>query len=116
MNSKEQQVLEELDRGGYIPEAEDEKWRLEASSVEVSSRPSPSLKLNKIDTASNKPVINDAQNLQSTSTAPAPSVHVLKPKKIEESVCKNIPSISCARSKYVQFENNPAASSTIVPT
>ena len=109
--SLEHQVLEEeLDRGGYIPEAEDEEWRLEASSVEVSNRPSPNLELNKIGIASNRPVTDNTQNLQSTSTASAPSVHVLKPKKIEESAWKNIPSTSSVLSKDVRFENNPAAS------
>ena len=98
-------------RGEYIPEAEDEEWRLEASSVKVSNRPSPNLKLNKIGIASNRPVTDNAQNLQSTSTAPAPLVHVLKPKKIDESACKSIPSTSGVLSKDVRFENNPAASS-----
>ena len=108
--SLEHQVLEEeLDRGGYIPEAEDEEWRLEASSVRVSNRPSPKLEINKIGIASNRPVTDNAQNLLSASTAPAPSVHVLKPKKFEESACENIPSTSGV--KDVRFENNPAASS-----
>ena len=70
---KHQLLKEELDRGGYTPEAEDEEWRLEASSVKVSNRLSSSLEQNKIGTASNRPVTDDAQNLQSTSTALAPS-------------------------------------------
>ena len=111
--SFEHQVLEEeLNRGGYIPEAEDEEWRLEASSVKVSNRPSPNIELNKIGIVSNRPITNNAQNLQSSSTAPAPSVHALKPKKIEESACKNIPSSSGVLSKDIRFENNPAASSS----
>ena len=80
-------------------------------SVKVSNRPSPNLELNKIGIASKRPVAERPQNLQSTSTAPAPSVYVLKPKKIEESVCKNIPSTSGVLSKNARFENNPAACS-----
>ena len=70
--SLEHQFLEEeLDRGEYIPEAQDEEWRLEVSSVKVSNRPSPNLELNNIGIASNRPVTDNAQNLQSASTAPA---------------------------------------------